>query len=84
MNRNPGMPVDRRDVTHRPARRRPSRDALPRAVRPGSRHRRPGRPQEVDGTAWLNDLGLSPKHREVLYETYCTGRSTRVVALARP
>ncbi|MEE1940982.1 sigma-70 family RNA polymerase sigma factor [Streptomyces sp. TRM 70361] len=63
---------------------------------------RMARPQEVDGTAWLDELlarrddidrllssvilqgafrTLSPKHREVLYETYYTGRSTREAAL---
>ncbi|WP_225320881.1 sigma-70 family RNA polymerase sigma factor [Streptomyces luteolifulvus] len=63
---------------------------------------RMARPQEVDGTAWLDELlakrddvdrllssmilgdafkALSPKHREVLYETYYTGRSTREAAL---
>ncbi|MDQ0772143.1 sigma-70 family RNA polymerase sigma factor [Streptomyces aurantiacus] len=63
---------------------------------------RMARPQEVDGTAWLDELlakrddvdlllssmilreafkALSPNHREVLYETYYTGRSTREVAL---
>ncbi|MEU9546795.1 sigma-70 family RNA polymerase sigma factor [Streptomyces mirabilis] len=63
---------------------------------------RMARPQEVDGTAWLDELlakrddldvllssmilrdafkSLSSKHREVLYETYYTGRSTREVAL---
>ena len=64
---------------------------------------RMARPQEVDGSAWLDELlakrddvdqllssmvlrkafrTLSPNHREVLYETYYTGRSTREVALA--
>ncbi|MFD0315647.1 sigma-70 family RNA polymerase sigma factor [Streptomyces flavalbus] len=64
---------------------------------------RMARPQEVDGTAWLDELlarrddldrllssvvladafkSLSVKHREVLYETYYTGRSTREAALA--
>ncbi|MFJ4829840.1 sigma-70 family RNA polymerase sigma factor [Streptomyces sp. NPDC088747] len=63
---------------------------------------RMARPQEVDGTAWLDELlaksddvdrllssmilqqafkSLSSKHRQVLYETYYTGRSTREVAL---
>lgn len=63
---------------------------------------RMARPQEVDGTAWLDELlaqrddvdqllssmilrdafsALSPKHREVVYETYYCGRSTREAAL---
>lgn len=63
---------------------------------------RMARPQEVDGSAWLDDLPpkrddvdlllssiilrralkeLSPDHREVLYQTYYTGRSTREAAL---
>lgn len=63
---------------------------------------RMARPQEVDGTLWLDELlaasddvdlvlssmilkeafkSLSTKHREVLYETYYTGRSTREAAL---
>lgn len=66
------------------------------------RRLRSARPQEVDGTAWLDDVlaasddvdrvlsamvlgeafkSLSPAHREVLYETYYTGRSTLEVAL---
>ncbi|CAL9590428.1 ECF RNA polymerase sigma factor SigL [Streptomyces sp. enrichment culture] len=63
---------------------------------------RMARPQEVDGSVWLDEVlaehdgidvllssvllreafkALSPNHREVLYETYYTGRSTREAAL---